>query len=201
MAPEENKKFWFKTWWGILIIITFLPFVAVWWVWKKSNWNRNLKLGIIVAIFLLMFIAGLSTLTTSNSQKSVETPKERSENIQPQSKIEETVITPTPEVDSRSWAVKLAMLQTGDPNPSKTVIDAFDNLLIDLDSKCTENDKRKISDYIVFSRDKLKEKGVKLSLLEVAKGINDSIPQGAKDEKVISCAEVATAFVLSISKR
>lgn len=37
------KKVWYKSWWGIIIAVLFLPLFAFWWVWKQSKLRKSTK--------------------------------------------------------------------------------------------------------------------------------------------------------------
>ncbi len=58
----KNEKIWYKTWWGILVILALWPFLVIWWVWTKSGWGNNLKVGISVSLVVLFVGAGLFSL-------------------------------------------------------------------------------------------------------------------------------------------
>lgn len=66
----ENKKIWYKTWWGILAILALWPFLLIWWVWAKSGWNKNLKIAISLSFVILLVSVGLFT---SLPNQSIET--------------------------------------------------------------------------------------------------------------------------------
>lgn len=53
------KKEWYKTWWGIILCVLFFYILVPYLVWTKTNWNKNMKIGITV-VCILLFIYGTS---------------------------------------------------------------------------------------------------------------------------------------------
>lgn len=55
-AQNGQKKVWYKKWWGILIALAIWPIFAIWYIWKKTTWERPKKylaiLGVIVVAAL-----------------------------------------------------------------------------------------------------------------------------------------------------
>jgi hypothetical protein len=92
---------------------------------------------------------------------------------------------------------KLAALDAGSPNPPPSLIQKFETLLSSLSKKCPTDTQQLLSDYIVKSQELLKEKGVNLSLLEIADHVDNSMPGKAELGK---CAQVFAAFVTLTSK-
>lgn len=56
-TTETNKPF-YKTWWGAILAILFLPLFAIWYVWTKTKWSTPKKswaiLGILVVSIMFM---------------------------------------------------------------------------------------------------------------------------------------------------
>lgn len=52
MAGEiaKGKKEWFKSWWGVIIAVLFLPLFVFWWVWKRSKFSPKLKKTSLIII-------------------------------------------------------------------------------------------------------------------------------------------------------
>lgn len=93
----------------------------------------------------------------------------------------------------KSPAYMLAALQIGHQNPDQEMIQEFDKRLNSLLGKCTENDKSRIGDYVVKSKQMLAEEGEYLQLSEIIDALDKSIPDSATG--VVSCAEIAAGFV------
>jgi len=74
---EEQKqiKKWYKKWWGILIIIMLLPFVTIWYIWKKTNWNKSVKIILTILIILFVVIVSDSNNKTIEQAKKLESQK------------------------------------------------------------------------------------------------------------------------------
>ena len=85
---QIKRKKWYKKWWGILIILMFLPFVAVWYIWKKTNWNKSVKIILTILIFFFVIILLKSNNETIEqieqleSQKIVQTQENNEKNIE-----------------------------------------------------------------------------------------------------------------------
>jgi hypothetical protein len=57
MADPTILKPWYQKWWGIILIIIFLPFVILYLVWKKTNWNKWVKITITAAFVIIAIIS------------------------------------------------------------------------------------------------------------------------------------------------
>lgn len=70
----ETKKKWYKTKWGILVIVLFFPVILMGYltrlIWKQK-WNKGVRLAVIAALWGFVLIVGASndnTPTTTGSQ-------------------------------------------------------------------------------------------------------------------------------------
>ena len=92
-SQRSTAKKWYKKWWGIVVIICFLPFFATWYAWAKSSWSKGVKIAITVAsgLFLIIVIA------TSPSQ--TVTPPSSSSN-QPSQSASQPTKTSTPQTST-----------------------------------------------------------------------------------------------------
>ena len=72
---QIKHKEWYKKWWGILIMLIFLPFVAIWYIWKKTNWNKFVKiiLTILILFFVMIVLLGSNNETSELKSKQTET--------------------------------------------------------------------------------------------------------------------------------
>jgi hypothetical protein len=78
---SNDKKEWYKHGWGLVVAILFFPYFLIWYAWAKSNWSKNLKIGLtsIIAIIMIPFTIAAATTKpadTSNQQKSVITQEQ-----------------------------------------------------------------------------------------------------------------------------
>lgn len=95
---NQNKK-WYKTWWGVLIILCFLPFFLTYWIWKRS-WKLWLRIGVISVFWVLIILIG-----SSSGTPQVKKEKAQSTNLQlssPDSKTESLTLI---------WTSKLKNIQ------------------------------------------------------------------------------------------
>lgn len=56
MSEENTVKTdakWYKTWWGILLLLIFCPFSLSYWILKKT-WNKNVKITILSLIWIFV---------------------------------------------------------------------------------------------------------------------------------------------------
>ncbi|MCK5412830.1 MAG: hypothetical protein KAI57_00460 [Candidatus Pacebacteria bacterium] len=74
---QEQAKYkkWYKKWWGILIILIFLPFVAIWYIWKKTNWDKSVKIILTILIFFFVIILLKSNDETIKQIEQLESQK------------------------------------------------------------------------------------------------------------------------------
>lgn len=70
-SSNGPQKEWYKTWWGIILAIFFLPIFGIWFIWSKTKMNKNLKwvlTGLILIITIcLLGSNGGSTPTTDKT--------------------------------------------------------------------------------------------------------------------------------------
>ena len=77
---EGNSKPWYKNWWGIILIIALWPFVILYLVWAKTNWDKKIKIG-ITALLVILFIFGM-TASTQNEKEALNLVSEAEAMIQ-----------------------------------------------------------------------------------------------------------------------
>lgn len=79
----SNKKEWYKHGWGLVVAILFFPYFLIWYAWAKSNWSKNLKIGLTSIIAVIMIPLTIAAATTKpadmNNQQSSVTTQEQSE--------------------------------------------------------------------------------------------------------------------------
>lgn len=60
----------------IFLILVFLPIVLVWFVWKKTDWNKRSKwiatAGIVVVFLIVAVSSGKDTETKENAETFIE---------------------------------------------------------------------------------------------------------------------------------
>jgi ABC-type transport system involved in cytochrome bd biosynthesis fused ATPase/permease subunit len=87
---KVTKPVWYKTWWGVLIVIfLILPFFLIWQVWAKTDWSKGAKIAVTAVIAVLYIIFLSSTGSDTNTQTAKTSPTTATE-----AKIEEK--TPEP---------------------------------------------------------------------------------------------------------
>jgi len=94
---------------------------------------------------------------------------------------------------SPSMAFKLASIESGLERPDQQLVAQFDSVLSKLKVKCPTDTKDQLGGFIFVGRDTLADKGLSYTLIEVANGIEGSIPDDIQWPG--SCAEVAASFV------
>lgn len=66
----ENKSFstkpWYKKWWGVILLILFLPFTITYFVIYKTEWPKNKKI-IVLSIFWAIILISSAFQNTSNA--------------------------------------------------------------------------------------------------------------------------------------
>lgn len=64
-----NKGVWYKTWWGVLIVIfLILPYFLIWEVWAKTKWSKGAKIAVTATIAVLYILFWTSTGSDGNSK-------------------------------------------------------------------------------------------------------------------------------------
>ena len=64
------SKPWYKTWWGIVILIMFWPFSLTYYLWSRK-WNKAIKIALIVLLWVFT-ISVFSASSNSQSQKAFQ---------------------------------------------------------------------------------------------------------------------------------
>ena len=70
---NSSKKEWYKTWWGVILAILFLPIFIVWYVWAKTKLSQVWKIVITVVMGIMVitsFTNKQTPSTVSNSKPS-----------------------------------------------------------------------------------------------------------------------------------
>jgi len=119
MTKEEKKEkiVWYKTWWGVLIVIfLILPFFLIWQVWAKTKWSKGAKIAVtagIVLFYAIFFAAGddsnSTTKTTDNKIVSTAEPTKTlsaEEEASAKKKAEEEKIKKDTEEKAKAEAAK-----------------------------------------------------------------------------------------------
>lgn len=79
----NDKKAWYKHGWGLVIAILFFPYFIIWYAWAKSNWSKNLKIGLtsVIAVIMIPFTIAAATTkpTETNSQQKNVVTQDQSE--------------------------------------------------------------------------------------------------------------------------
>ena len=89
--PEETgkkKAVWYKTWWGVLIVIFFiLPFFLIWQIWAKTKWGNVAKVIVtllIIGFYTMVFAAGGSGTQTKTTDDKKATTVEATKTLTPE---------------------------------------------------------------------------------------------------------------------
>jgi hypothetical protein len=111
-----------------------------------------------------------------------------------------TSSTSSSSVDEVSVAYKLAVLQTKSPNPSATLVSAFDKVLTSLEQRCRQSrfSSPSLGDMAVASVRILEKAGSPLSLLDVLRAVDLSV--SAESAVNVDCAVVIAKFVAGVQE-
>jgi len=146
----------------------------------QSRRKKRITTGVLFVIIIIFIVISVGDDSTSQ-------PKTQKQSIEQAKVINE------------GSAFKLASLEIGNGNPPKELIGNFQTLLNKLGSKCPNENEKQIAGYIFVGQQKIKEGLGPITLLEVGKGIDRSIPKEMAG--VVTCAEIAAAFVtLTVNK-
>lgn len=75
-SSTKTKRLFYKTWWGVIVAILFLPIFLIWYVWTKTKWNRWAKIGVVLAVVVL----SIGVMSSGNSS-STSTPTKATHKI------------------------------------------------------------------------------------------------------------------------
>ena len=136
-----------------------------------SGWKKIAIIAVVIGVFYLLGSGGdPSTPPTSTSSKYDQQTAEQA-----------------------SGAFKLASLEVGYNSPPQSLVSSFDQILTSLKGKCPKEDEDKIAGYIFTGKRLIEKQGQSITLMQVAKGIDQSLPDDLVG--MMSCAEVSAAFV------
>src|SRR3989344_298542 len=77
VQPAGGKPF-YKTWWGLLLIVLFFPIVIPYLVWTKTSWNKWVKIGVTAACACVLIVG-----FTGSDQGSTARPTVTQRPVQP----------------------------------------------------------------------------------------------------------------------
>lgn len=98
---QNSQKPFYKKWWGVIIIILFLPFFAIWYVWAKTKWNAFVKglatLGIILITFIALGSGGSENNNSNNAGSSQQSQQQTSNTASQETNSDQSAqVTETP---------------------------------------------------------------------------------------------------------
>jgi len=67
---QNSQKPIYRKWWGVILIILFLPVFAIWYVWAKTAWSKTAKW--IVTVVIVIFSMGVIGSTESNNNQPTQ---------------------------------------------------------------------------------------------------------------------------------
>jgi len=69
-TQNDQKKEWYKKWWGVIIAIFILPYFLLWYMWAKTNWAKSVKWTItgVLIFFSILGLTGESQTDTTTQQ-------------------------------------------------------------------------------------------------------------------------------------
>lgn len=100
MTEEKPKKPWYKTWWGIIILICIWPVTAIAWIWKR-NISRTLKMVFSLPFFIFLIFTSLLVVIASDAKPGIKKEEGISKPQEASSKkIKEVSPIPTENIES-----------------------------------------------------------------------------------------------------
>lgn len=54
-GSKPDKKKWYKTWWGLIIVLCFFPFSISYWLLKR-DWNVLLRIGAVIFFWFVFLL-------------------------------------------------------------------------------------------------------------------------------------------------
>jgi hypothetical protein len=78
MNEQKSSADWYRSWWGIVIAILFLPLFAVWYVWVKTDWSKSVKWIVTVLVLIICLVAG--SQNGANTETNGKQEKQESSN-------------------------------------------------------------------------------------------------------------------------
>jgi len=57
MSKQDFQEYWYKQWWGILLIICLFPIFVPYFVWTKTSWHWRVKFGItLMCVMFALYV-------------------------------------------------------------------------------------------------------------------------------------------------
>ena len=106
-----SDKNWYKTWWGILLILGLWPFFLSCWIWKR-NWNLWVRVSVVALLWVLILAINRSSIRD-------KVPLLTSISTSTPSPLVQVSLTPTPiQGTPPSTHKKPTLASTPTPKPS-----------------------------------------------------------------------------------
>lgn len=93
-AEDEKQKPFYKTWWGVLIVIGILPIFLIWFIWKKTNWEKWVKILSTVGLVVLVLLVYSPLLNKDNY--SITSDEATVQNVMPDNTSPQASTTTAP---------------------------------------------------------------------------------------------------------
>lgn len=107
----ETKKIWYRSWWGILILVLLWPISLSYWI-AKQKWNFGIKV-ILISFIVIIYIASWGIV--ASDKQSVVTPTTTSTEIIYNTPYPTKAVTPTnPDKEELLEQVKVTVHQNLD---------------------------------------------------------------------------------------
>lgn len=190
-AKHVKVKPWYKTWWGIILAILFWPISILWYTWKKSNWRKNVKIGITAAIIIILLVT-IAAGDTDTGTPTTPSSEQNSRGEQPTSEetanpVAEETVKPKTMLD-KLWEALDAGIKTRtcyDINYEKSLKDAV--LTCYKDTFWDENTlvRNSYSDLAKFGKEAFKLDGVAQITIVYATNFTNSYGNNSRNNAVI----------------
>lgn len=175
MNKTEQKE-WYKSTWGIIVAILFLPIFIIWYVWVKTDIHQGWKIA-ITAIIGIMFISAVAQQPKKTTTATKPSPVKTTSRVTTPAPVAQIVFDVSSLIGKNIDEVKQVLGQPTDgeyiePNESQKSLSGFtewdntfkkndEELLITFDYKT-----RKIKDFFISATNQDKNRLLQIGNLK-----------------------------------
>lgn len=152
VVNTDPKKEWYKTWWGIVLLVVFFPLLpafGIWYVWTKTKLNKPVKW--VLTVVLSFVLIGILSSFGSQPTTTTDTAKTTPEPAKVVEKTKEATVFDVPALLGKN--IDEVRVVLGVPDDKKSGMDEPNAQQLALGTDSWDNTFTKGNDYILVTFD------------------------------------------------
>ena len=161
--------------------------------------TKKLALGAIIAAVVLAALANNSddSETSIEAEPPLDAARATTTTAPRATTTSRTPTTAASQSDS-SDAFKLAVIDSGNSNPSDSTVARYASALSQVEGKCRAQPGTSHGDYAVTATQILADEGIGASTLEILNGVSEALSEPGTESLGLQCSEVYALLVTLI---